>query len=41
MLGRPETAELELGKISPQSVANGTLNGWCDRSCNSGFKQIH
>jgi len=39
MLGRPETAELELGKIFPQSVANGTLNSWCDRACISAFKQ--
>jgi hypothetical protein len=35
LLGRPETAELELGKVFPQPVTNGTFNGWRDR--NSGF----
>jgi len=40
MLGRPEIGELELGELSPQSVAHGSINGWCDRACNSTFKQI-
>jgi hypothetical protein len=39
-IGGAEIAELELERIPPEILANGTLNGWCDRACNSGFKQI-